>query len=35
LIVAKPVASARSWLLRIGWTKHGLIDPAEFPATTR
>ena len=27
-----PVAAARSWLLRTGWTRHGRIDPAETPA---
>ena len=26
-----PVATARSWLLRVGWRRHGLIDPAEVP----
>lgn len=26
-----PVAPARSWLLRVGWRGHGLIDPAEVP----
>ena len=25
------VASARTWLLRIGWRRHGLIDPADVP----
>jgi len=25
------VAEARSWLLRKGWRRHGLIDPAEVP----
>ena len=25
------VARARSWLLRIGWRRHGLVDPAEVP----
>ncbi len=25
------VAPARTWLLRIGWRRHGLIDPAEVP----
>jgi REP element-mobilizing transposase RayT len=28
------VARPRSWLLRIGWRRHGLVDPAEIPATT-
>ena len=25
------VASAHSWLLRVGWRRHGRIDPAEVP----
>ncbi len=25
------VAGARTWLLRRGWRRHGLIDPAEVP----
>src|SRR4030095_11578204 len=25
------VARPRSWLLRVGWRRHGLIDPAELP----
>jgi len=25
------VARARSWLLRIGWRRHGLVDPTELP----
>ena len=25
------VAAARTWLLRVGWRKHGLIDPNERP----
>jgi len=25
------VASPRTWLLSIGWRRHGLIDPAEVP----
>jgi REP element-mobilizing transposase RayT len=25
------VAPARTWLLRVGWRRHGLIDPAEVP----
>jgi REP element-mobilizing transposase RayT len=29
---AREVASARTWLLRTGWRRHGLIDPAEVPA---
>jgi REP element-mobilizing transposase RayT len=27
----EPVAPARSWLLRVGWRRHGLLDPAEVP----
>jgi REP element-mobilizing transposase RayT len=31
---AKPeVARPRTWLLRVGWRRHGLIDPAEVPGT--
>jgi hypothetical protein len=26
-----PVARARTWLLRAGWRRHGLLDPAEVP----
>jgi hypothetical protein len=26
-----PVAEPHGWLLRIGWRRHGLIDPAEVP----
>ena len=25
------VSEARTWLLRVGWQRHGLIDPAEIP----
>jgi putative transposase len=25
------VARPRTWLLRVGWRRHGLIDPAEVP----
>jgi hypothetical protein len=25
------VAPARSWLLRVGWRRHGLLDPSEVP----
>jgi REP element-mobilizing transposase RayT len=29
---ARPeVARPRTWLLRIGWRRHGLVDPAEVP----
>jgi REP element-mobilizing transposase RayT len=27
----RPVAPARTWLLRIGWRRHGAIDPADVP----
>jgi REP element-mobilizing transposase RayT len=30
-----PVARARSWLLRLGWRRHGLIDPLEVPGRRR
>jgi hypothetical protein len=26
-----PVARARTWLLTVGWRRHGLLDPAEVP----
>jgi REP element-mobilizing transposase RayT len=26
-----PVANARWWLLRLGWRRHGLLDPADVP----
>jgi hypothetical protein len=26
-----PVARARTWLLAIGWRRHGLLDPADVP----
>jgi hypothetical protein len=25
------VTTPRTWLLRVGWRRHGLIDPAEVP----
>ena len=28
---ASPVARARTWLLTIGWRRHGLLDPADVP----
>ncbi len=29
---AKPsVARAKTWLLNVGWRRHGLLDPAEVP----
>ncbi len=27
----RDVAPARTWLLRIGWRRHGRIDPADVP----
>jgi REP element-mobilizing transposase RayT len=30
-----PVAEPRTWLLRVGWRRHGLIDPAEIPGVRR
>jgi hypothetical protein len=29
---ASEVAPPRTWLLRVGWRRHGLVDPAELPA---
>jgi hypothetical protein len=26
-----PVARARTWLLRVGWRRHGLLDPLDVP----
>jgi REP element-mobilizing transposase RayT len=28
-----PVAPPRTWLLRIGWRRHGLLDPSEIPGS--
>jgi len=28
---ARDVARPRTWLLRVGWRRHGLVDPAEVP----
>jgi hypothetical protein len=30
---APPVARARTWLLRIGWRRHGLLDPNDVPGS--
>lgn len=30
-IVAPPVAAARTWLLRVGWRRHGLISTEDVP----
>jgi hypothetical protein len=27
------VSSARTWLLSLGWRRHGLIDPSEVPGS--
>jgi hypothetical protein len=27
----RDVARPRTWLLRVGWRRHGLVDPAEVP----
>ena len=32
---AVPVASARTWLARVGWRRHGLIDVKEAPRPPR
>ncbi len=29
--VRRPVARARTWLLSVGWRRHGLLDPADVP----
>jgi hypothetical protein len=31
--IVRPLADARSWLLRIGWRRHGLLSVHELPAT--
>jgi REP element-mobilizing transposase RayT len=28
------VARPRTWLLRVGWRRHGLVDPSEVPGQT-
>ena len=30
-----PVAAPQSWLLRVGWRRRGLLDPAEIPGAAR
>ena len=27
----RPIAKAKTWLLTIGWRRHGLLDPADIP----
>ncbi len=34
-VEASPVATARTWLARVGWRRHGLISPEECPRPTR
>lgn len=29
-----PVATPRTWLMRIGWRRHGLLDPTEIPGAS-
>ena len=29
--IVRPVAEARTWLLRVGWRRHGLISVHEVP----
>lgn len=33
-VVARPVAAARTWLLTIGWRRHGLLSVHDLPATS-
>jgi hypothetical protein len=35
IVQASPVARARTWLARIGWRRHGLIDVDEHPRPAR
>ena len=30
----REVARPRTWLLRLGWRRHGLVDPSEVPGAT-
>ena len=32
-LIARPVASARTWLLHVGWRRHGLLGVDELPAS--
>jgi putative transposase len=34
-LAASPVARARTWLARVGWRRHGLIDRDERPRAVR
>ncbi len=29
--IERPVSRARTWLLTVGWRRHGLLDPADVP----
>jgi REP element-mobilizing transposase RayT len=31
----REVAEAHTWLLRVGWRRHGLVDPSEVPGAQR
>jgi putative transposase len=31
--IVHPLADARSWLLRVGWRRHGLLSVDDLPAT--
>jgi hypothetical protein len=31
-VTTRDVARPRTWLLRVGWRRHGLVDPSEVPA---
>jgi len=33
--VPREIARPRTWLLRVGWRRHGLVDPSEVPADGR
>ncbi|MBK8097370.1 MAG: hypothetical protein IPK26_09695 [Planctomycetes bacterium] len=30
--MVRPIVDARTWLLKVGWRRHGLLDPGEAPA---
>jgi hypothetical protein len=32
-MASAPVVTARTWLARWGWRRHGLLDPLEAPAS--
>ena len=31
--IHEPVAEPHTWLLRVGWRRHGLLDPSEIPGS--